>query len=190
MTARITHGDWHGRHGRLRVTWQRSHYEDINWVPLPPLTDQHSNTGFRTQPGAYALYGDLISGWTPDFQSAGVGTHMPTHLARVFDPVVRSFDLRKAIYTFGRYTPGQMLPWHTDLYPTYMRRNQVDDVSRVVRVIVFLADSEPGQQLWIEDRMCYGPAGSWFSWQGSTKHMAANLSESDRYMMQITGVVA
>ena len=41
----------------------------------------------------------------------------------------------------------------------------------------------------IGDKFCSGPKGSWFSWQGSTKHMAANLGETDRYVIQLTGWV-
>ena len=54
--------------------------------------------------------------------------------------------------------------------------------------MVFLHDPSPGHQLWIEDKFCNGPAGSWFSWKGPTKHMAANLGEVDRYVIQITGI--
>jgi hypothetical protein len=57
-----------------------------------------------------------------------------------------------------------------------------------VRIIVLLNDGKPGQQLWIGDQLCVGSAGSWFSWTGSKEHMAANLSKSPRYVLQITGL--
>lgn len=183
----IEHEQWNLRSGRVPVTWAESDYTDIDWISLPPLRDAETNKGFRAHEGAYSIYGDRISGWTPSFQQAGVGTQMPLALSRVFDPVRDLFRLDRMIYTFGRYTPGQILPWHEDLYPTYRRRNGVSDPSRVVRVIVFLHDPAPGHQLWIEDKYCSGPAGTWFSWQGSTRHMAANLGETDRYVIQITG---
>ena len=55
--------------------------------------------------------------------------------------------------------------------------------------MLFLHDPAPGHQLWIEDRYCIGPVGSWFAWQGATKHMAANLGETARYVIQITGKI-
>ena len=184
----ITHKDWNNRSGTVPVSWSCSDYTDIDWISLPPLRDAETTKGFRAYAGAHETYGERISGWSPAFQQAGVGTQMPLSLSQVFDPVRDLFHLDKMIYTFGRYTPGQILPWHQDLYPTYTRRNNVSDPAEVVRVIVFLHDPAPGHQLWIEDRLCTGPAGSWFSWQGPTRHMAANLGETDRYMMQITGV--
>ena len=68
-------------------------------------------------------------------------------------------------------------------------KNKGAEVDRIVRVMIFLHSPQPGHQLWIEDKYCTGPAGTWFSWQGATKHMAANLGETDRYVIQITGWV-
>ena len=96
------------------------------------------------------------------------------------------FNLDDSGYAFAKYTPGLILPWHKDNYPTYAR-NKKANVEEIVRIMVFLHDPAPGHQLWIEDRYCTGPAGTWFSWQGATKHMAANLGETDRYVIQITG---
>jgi hypothetical protein len=190
MTATIQHRQWNLKQGQIAVTWSAADYEGIRWIPLPPLEAHETNKGFRAHDGAYQIYGERISGWTPDFQQAGVGTEVPDAVARVFDPVRDLFGLDKMIYSLGRYSPGQILPWHRDLYPTYRDRNNIDDPERVVRIIVLLHDPAPGQQLWIQDQFCGGRAGSWFSWQGATSHMAANLSEQDRYMMQITGVVS
>lgn len=184
----IQHKDWNHRSGRVPVSWTPTDYTDMDWISLPVPRSADTSPGFRAYEGAYDTYGDSISGWNPSYQKAGMGTQVPPTIGRVFDPVRDLFRLDNKIYTFGRYTPGQILPWHQDLYPTYIRRNSVTDPSRVVRVIVFLHDPAPGHQLWIEDRFCSGPAGSWFSWQGPTRHMAANLGETDRYMMQITGV--
>ena len=102
--------------------------------------------------------------------------------------VLNFFDLKDSVYAFAKYTPGLILPWHRDNYPTYAR-NKKADVDRIVRIMIFMHDPAPGHQLWIEDKFCTGPAGSWFSWQGATKHMAANLGETDRYVIQVTGWV-
>ena len=173
----------------MPVTWDSDDYVEMPWVPLPPLPDGRSNEGFTTNTRSYEIYAERISAWTPEWQQSGQGADVPTDVAATFGGVLSWFHLDSMIYSFGKYTPGQILPWHRDNYPTYMRRHGVKYVSKIVRVIVLLHDSQPGQQLWVGDDMCRGPAGSWFSWQGRQTHMAANLSETDRYMMQITGVV-
>ena len=67
-------------------------------------------------------------------------------------------------------------------------KNKVKDKTKIMRVIVLLEDSKPGHQLWIGDKLCYGKAGQYFGWEHGTKHMAANLGETDRYTLQITGI--
>ena len=117
--------------------------------------------------------------------------HESIHITQYAETLVLGFLLIYVwdfLYAFAKYTPGLILPWHKDNYPTYAR-NKKADVDRIVRIMVFLHDPAPGHQLWIEDKFCTGPIGSWFSWHGATKHMAANLGEIDRYVIQITGWV-
>ena len=83
---------------------------------------------------------------------------------------------------------GQVLPWHKDGYVTFIKNKQVQDKNSIMRIIVFLQDSIPGHQLWIKDKICMGPAGSYFAWEGETEHMAANLGIEARYVLQLTGV--
>ena len=106
----------------------------------------------------------------------------------IFEQALDFFELDELVYSLSMYRPGMILPWHQDNYPTYSKNKQVQDPETVVRVMVLLHDSEPGHQLWIEDQFCAGVAGSWFSWQGRTRHMAANLGETNRYVLQITGI--
>jgi hypothetical protein len=106
----------------------------------------------------------------------------------IFNYVLSQFNLTDSVYAFAKYTPGLILPWHRDNYPTYAR-NKKAKVEEIVRIMIFLHDPAPGHQLWIEDQFCTGPAGSWFAWQGATKHMAANLGETERYVIQITGKI-
>ena len=44
--------------------------------------------------------------------------------------------------------------------------------------------------IWIKDKLCYAKAGSYFGWKNQVNHMATNLSEKDRYVLQITGLKA
>jgi len=173
--------DWNNRQGSVPVKWQPSDYGLLPWVRNPDR-----NKGFATAEENYNIYGERVGCFIPKFEEAGKGIFIPEDVDKKFGHVLDYFDLKDSVYAFAKYTPGMILPWHKDNYPTYAK-NKGAEVSEIVRIMIFLHDPFPGHQLWIEDRYCTGPAGSWFSWQGSTKHMAANLGETDRFVIQITG---
>ena len=64
----------------------------------------------------------------------------------------------------------------------------IDEQKEIIRIIVFLHEQKAGHQLWIEDKVCVGPAGSYFGWGKGIEHMAANLGSEDRYILQVTGI--
>lgn len=99
-------------------------------------------------------------------------------------------DIDNIIVAVNRMVPGKVLPFHSDKYVTYKKNHGLDDTAHIMRVMVYLHDPEPGQQLWIDDSFCLGKAGSYFWWRDDTVHMAANLSKTDRYVMQITGTIS
>ena len=86
--------------------------------------------------------------------------------------------------------PGKVLPYHTDKYTTYIARNQIkkEAIPDIQRYIVLLHDQKAGHQLWIQDQICIGSAGSYFGWGYGVEHMAANLGNEDRYILQVTGL--
>ena len=116
------------------------------------------------------------------------GAFICNDLPEKFISVAQQFGLQDVVVAVQKMEVGQVLPWHTDGYLTFIKNKQVQDKSRIVRIIVFLADSEPGHQLWIGNKLCTGDAGSYFGWEYDTEHMAANLGKQDRYTLQITGV--
>ena len=97
-------------------------------------------------------------------------------------------QLKKVVVAVNKLTPGQILPYHTDKYQTYKTRNNITEQDEIVRIIDFLHDQKAGHQLWIEDNICVGPAGSYFGWGKGVEHMAANLGNDDRYILQVTGI--
>ena len=99
----------------------------------------------------------------------------------------KKFKLKHTVVALNKMVPGQILPFHTDLYGTYIKRNKIKNKKDIIRIIVFLQDSHPGHQLWIGDKFCTGPAGSYFGWHYGQEHMAANLGKKDRHTLQITG---
>ena len=110
------------------------------------------------------------------------------NLPQVFHSVAQSFDLQKTVIAINKMMPETILPFHTDKYATYKKRNNVGDDEDIKRFIIFLHDQKAGHQLWIGDQICVGPAGSYFGWNVGDEHMAANFGREDRYVLQITGI--
>lgn len=179
---KYSYSDWNKRQGTVPVLWQKCDYEDRPWI------QNHDQKGYHTEDKNYRIYKERLGLHILEYERQGEGIFIPDSMKKVFDYVPQFFDLDKLIYSFMKYPVGNVLPWHVDTYPTYCKKNQVNNIGSIVRVIIFLHDSTPGQQLWIDDKLCLGKAGSWFSWEGHTEHMAANLSKGPRYVMQITGV--
>ena len=170
---KYSYSDWNNKSGIIPVFWKQEHYVDSGWYRHPDRTH-----GFSTKSENYKIYGDNIGVLIPSDEK----------LDPVFERAFNFFDLDELVFSLSKYNPGMILPWHRDNYPTYSRNKGIVEPERIVRIMVFLEDAASGHQLWIEDKFCFGPAGSWFAWQGRAKHMAANLGEVDRYVLQITGL--
>lgn len=178
-----SYSDWNNKQGTIPVQWL-----DTDYTTLPWRINPDENQGFTTPKKNYDIYGKRVGCLTPVFEEIGKGVFVPRDVDKIFGYILDHFNLTDSVYAFAKYTPGLILPWHKDNYPTYAK-NKNAEVKDIVRIMIFLHNPAPGHQLWIEDKYCTGPAGSWFSWQGRTKHMAANLGEIDRYVIQITGKI-
>ena len=169
---KYSYHDWHNKTGTVPVKWNRQDYESLSW-------SLHPRPGYTTTKENFDIYGDRIGCYTTKFNQVGKDFSIPKEVDAVFGYVLDHFDLRESVYNFTKYTPGMLLPWHRDDYPTYSK-NKKAKLEELVRIVIFLHDPAPGHQLWIEDRLCTGPSGTWFAWEGSTEHMAANLGNEDR----------
>lgn len=169
---KYSYSDWNGRTGTIPVFWHKENYVEAGWYRHPDKTH-----GFSTEGENYKIYGDNL------------GVYIPKTLNPIFEQAFDFFNLDEIVFSLSMYKPGMILPWHRDNYPTYSKNKGIVEPESIVRVMVLLEDSAPGHQLWIENKMYSGPAGSWFAWQGRAKHMAANLGEVNRYVMQITGIL-
>lgn len=97
-------------------------------------------------------------------------------------------ELKNLNFCISRFTPGTYFPMHIDRYGYYSKANNIQDLSSIVRYVLFLEDSAPGHMLQIGDTVYHNwPAGLCVGWNHSTPHMAANLGMQDRYTLQITG---
>ena len=154
--------------GQIPVTWTANDYVDLQWRQNPMPLDK------------FKVYQDPTV-------FANINNYMASEgLPPVFAQVAQSLGLRDPVVCVNKMTPGQILPLHSDYYGTYARLNGVVEGDRILRIVVFLHEPRLGHQLWIEDQLCQGPAGSYWGWYDQTPHMAANLGLEDRYILQIT----
>jgi hypothetical protein len=108
----------------------------------------------------------------------------------VEDYIIPHFDFwDKVACAVNYFQPGQYLPLHTDLYGKYVEINDVDS-NKVMRCMVMLENSSPGQILQIKDiAHCTWKAGDCFYWKYDEIHAFYNFSMKDRYAIQVTGVI-
>ena len=155
--------------GSIPVTWKEQDYKNLQWVTNKVHEEKFSATV------------------ATDHYNIGVYMCFE-NLPRVFHDAIKVFKLDKKVVAVNKLDPGQVLPYHTDNYKSYKQRNKITEKERIQRIIVFLHDQKAGHQLWIKDKVCVGPAGSFFGWDQGTEHMAANLGSEERYILQITGI--
>lgn len=157
---------------QIPVTWTAQDYIDLPWV-CNEKPEEKLNA-------------------TVDTTNLNVGVYMcfDEKLLEKFYMAVDVLPLQKKVVAVNKLSPGQILPYHSDKYEVYKKRNNINDQdqNKISRYIVFLHEQKAGHQLWIEDKICTGPAGSVFGWHFGTEHMAANLGHEDRFVLQVTGI--
>jgi len=90
-----------------------------------------------------------------------------------------------SVYRMG---PGTVLPNHRDTYARYREIYGVVDPKSIWRAVVFLEDWQSGHYFEIDHTPVTGwRAGDYATWQGDTQHLAANMGETPRFTLQITG---
>ena len=91
---------------------------------------------------------------------------------------------------FHRLRPGHYLPLHKDKYGFYSKKYNISDLDLIKRYIIFLEDCSPGQMLIVKDTVYSNwKAGDIAHWQGTDIHSAVNLGMTDRYTLQVTGII-
>ena len=158
--------------GKLPVTWSEKDYKDLTWFTN---SDHEERFGATVDTTNYKI---------------GVAMCFDEKLLEKFYKAVESLPLEKKVCAVNKVAPGEILPYHTDHYKTYIRLNNISEPEQkdITRIIVFLHDQKAGHQLWIKDKICIGNAGDYFGWGQGTEHMAANLGHEDRYILQVTGL--
>jgi len=115
----------------------------------------------------------------------------PNPMPEAASQIKKHFDhLANTSIAINKFTPGQYLPVHHDFYGKFKSVHQLDDAANVMRIIIMIEDSVPGQILQVEDTSwCKWVAGDWIAWHNSAKHAFYNFSMVDRYAWQLTGTV-
>lgn len=156
--------------GKIPITWDKEDY---------------INCEYKSHPNPYR--GFTATGNENTNSVMKVDLHICYGVNEKIKQCLEHFNLNNVAIQLQKYLPNDYLPFHQDTYATYKKFYNILEKESIVRFIVFLHDSVPGQQLWIEDKMYAGKAGDYFGWSNSTIHMAANLSNEPRYNLQITG---
>ena len=105
------------------------------------------------------------------------------------DAFRKVFPWQHWAWSVYRMNPGTVLPNHSDLYVRYRKIYGIDDVESIWRAVVFLEDWQSGHYFEIDDTpVTEWVRGEYAIWRGSTTHLAANMGQTPRYTLQITGV--
>ena len=100
------------------------------------------------------------------------------------------FPFERFSWSFYRMPPGSVLPAHRDTYDRFKLIHGLETSHSVVRTIVFLEDWASGHYLEMNGTPFTGwRAGDWVSWHDDFLHLAANMGQTDRYTLQLTGTV-
>ena len=117
--------------------------------------------------------------------------HLPNKMPACIDEyILPKFNfLNNAAPAINYFKPGQYLPLHIDLFGRYAEIYDADP-KNIIRCMVMLEDSSPGQILQVKDTAyCKWKSGDCFYWNYNDLHAFYNLSRKDRYAVQITGVL-
>lgn len=93
-------------------------------------------------------------------------------------------------WSIYKMTPGCTLPQHSDLYVRFRKLHNIEDPSKIRRAVVFLNDWQSGHYFDVNNvPLLQWKAGDGVMWENDVPHSAANVGITDRYTLQITGVV-
>lgn len=106
---------------------------------------------------------------------------------KFFDESMEISDSAISIYCMP---PGTIMPEHRDMYHRYAKLNDIDDINKICRIVVFLDDWKSGHYFEIDDcPLVNWKSGDYCVWYGDTPHIAANIGRENRYTIQITARV-
>lgn len=92
-------------------------------------------------------------------------------------------------WSLYRMTPGCVLPNHNDTYEKFCEIHAISDRDSICRAVIFLEDWQSGHYLEVSGHpLTSWRAGQGVIWQSDVEHLAANMGQTDRFTLQITGI--
>lgn len=90
----------------------------------------------------------------------------------------------------NRLDPGAILPKHYDTYQYYNDLYNIQDNTKIFRILLTLENWQSGQYIEIKNKGYVNwVAGDWFGFNLSDYHLVANLGHVDRYALIMTGTL-
>jgi len=160
--------------GHIASWWNLKH-RDLNYIN-EPFNDQSSVAKWRTLGYTQQRFtGDMydMQFIQPDWID-GFGAYFKTWK-----------NLSWSVY---RMSPGTILPNHSDTYKRYIKIHNLKNSNNIWRAVVFLEDWQSGHYLELNNTpISQWKAGNFVAWNDDVEHLAANIGETDRYTLQLTG---
>lgn len=101
--------------------------------------------------------------------------------------IANTIGLTDCGFTFYKMKPGIVMPKHIDHFEKYCKIYNCNK-KHVWRAIVALEDWQSGHYFEIDNNPILNyVAGDFILWSSEMAHMAANIGNSNRYTLQITG---
>ena len=92
-------------------------------------------------------------------------------------------------WCFYRLGPGSVVPLHADHFINYMKYYQIQDKSKIARMLVFLEDWKPGHYFEADGQsFTQWKSMDYVMWSHDTPHLGGNMGNQTRYTVQITGI--
>lgn len=163
--------------GYTSLTWCNNEHRNLPYV-REPFNDPGSINEWR------------YIGYTNDYFT-GEMYDMRNPTPPWFDISIyeRIFKWKHLSWSFYKMTPGVILPTHVDTFVRY-KELYADEPGTICRALVFLEDWQSGHYLDLgNDTMPAWRAGDYVWWSEKAPHTAANCGITDRYTLQLTGIM-
>jgi len=155
----------------IDVCWKTEDYTNLDY--FDPGTDPKNFPGYDLPIYKHSMTNEVY--------------HLPKPMPNFIDTILDQFAYDIKAPAINLMKPGQVLPFHGDLYTNYIKRYNVTDLNKINRFIIFLEDAKMGHMFAFEEKVYHDwKAGDVIGWSGQKKHAAYNMGNTNRYTVQIT----
>jgi len=181
-------------HGNSRAGWWRGPADQRSWGQVwfnPWWGSQHRELSYINEPfnnpqdlGEWRNLGYTQTTFTGDLYDMRFPEPAWIDQFRKFLP------LKHFSWAVYRMRPGTTLPEHSDTYARFRQIYNIDETMQIRRYLIFLENWQSGHYLEIANTPLQPwLAGTGVFWHDQVPHVAANVGKTDRYSLQITGIV-